>query len=50
MHKEKYDPISHQSAGGFINLDRTSWFDQGPNIVKQGREKESCGPANVEQA
>ena len=39
MHKEEYDSISHQSSGGLLSLDRTSWFDQGLISLNKGARK-----------
>ena len=39
MRKEEYDPISHQSSGGLLSLDRTSWFDQGLISLNKGARK-----------
>ena len=32
----EYDSISHQSSGGLLSLDRTSWFDQGLISLNKG--------------
>ena len=39
MHNEEYDSISHQSWGGLLSLDRTSWFDQELISLNKGARK-----------